>query len=330
MKFKIKFLILILLGFSIMSYSQVNEEDVASWGLKVLSSELNKKGKYGTADAIYGLSKLFDISSERRFQKDLARIMTSMNLPDGIYAIKGGNIATVPNGYLKQEGHWNSLDEYNNGELTMIVNGKLYDVPESWLMFYANNEWFKIDKNNISDEQGLIIKEGELHKLNDGWYCENGEWKNINQLKIMAQDNSELFKYEPHEPYGLFFYSTWNDTNNNRIKEKSELEGYNKPVYNIAKENMSIDLNIPDLSDNIVFISLKNDQIIGTSVCNIKEKKGFYFIGPKGNPSVSMDFMDRIAFDVRKNGAGTYKIIATTTDKNFDQFERTVKVIYQQ
>ena len=71
--------------------------------------------------------------------------------------------------------------------------------------------------------------------------------------------------------------------------------------------------------------------MIGTSIRNLKDRGSNYrnWTGPVGDPTKLMDFMDRIAFDVKKNGAGYYKIIASNSDLEFEYFEIKVKVVYE-
>lgn len=326
--FKFALLLFFIVTFNNLIFGQITDDDVASWGLKILSSELNNQGKYDGANAVLGLAKLFERSSERKYQTNLAQVMASMNLSNGVYAINSGNIALVPDGYIKENGEWYSLNDIKDGELAIIGNGKLLSVPKELIIFYKDNNWRILNVSNIKPKQGFMYKNGGLEKLNDGWYYQNSEWKHISNL--IQKQNENRYKYYSDEPYGLYSYSDWSDVDNDGVKDKSELSGFNKETYNIAKEHLVMALNVPVISDKVVFTSWRNGKIIGSTLLDMKKRGSSYArqVGLGGNPSM-MDYMDRILLDVRKNGPGNYKIIAINSDTEFEYFEKTVRVVYE-
>ena len=318
-------LIIVVLLWHWTVYSQ---EDKTVQQLRDVATQLNKEGDEGMGGFFMALSDFFDLTSEKTYNADLAKVMTSLNLPNGVYAIDGGSITAVPEGYLKQGGKWFPLSALKNGALMMILDGKLYDVPTTWLMYYNGEQWYKLETEKQKMSKPFVLNNGQLEIVNDGWYTENGAWKQAGNVNQQSENRYMHFKDEPE---GLFAFSGWTDTNQDGIKEKTELTGLNQPEYNIAKENLCIDLNIPNIGDNVVFTSWRDGQLIGTSVRNLKAIGRDYFnaIGPGNDPSATMDFLDRIALDVKKNGAGTYQIIVSNPDKDFNAFEMTVKVKYE-
>lgn len=406
-KIKLIFLIIsFILTYENVIYSQVTDDDLASWGLNILGKQLNKSKNYDLGDAALGLSKLFEKSSERQYKKDLASIMNSANIPNGFYVINNGDLYNIPDGYFKQNGSWYSFNDFNNGTAFLLNQGTLYEFPDGW--YKEGDKWFNINDNssnssrsnfNISvglwvdsnnddkispneiiekdiydvqsiDKMGYCIDInnnkgrnkrvemftpdgsmffGEKNKkiLYDSGYTwrklyidhfnENGRYLIqlyvddvlVREKSIMVENIPSKYKYNPKLPYGIYFTSDrkWK---NGEI-DVNTIVGLNKSVYNIAKEELIVGANIPNInSEKIIFTSWKGNQLIGASVKDIKYWSSSYgmSIGPDSDPSTSMDFIDRIKLDVLKNGSNNYLIKVFTSNKEFSVFEKSVKIIY--
>lgn len=250
---------------------------------------------------------------------------------DTIYS--GSNIYPISKNYIlfNYNGKWEYFDRarIDTNELFIWSGGQLKSMSTNTLHYYYKNQWWHYDLNKVDSNQGFILQHGDLRILNDGWYHQAGVWKSI--ADYSSDTTGSQYRYNVSVPYGLFFYSAWNDTNKDNFKEDSELRGLNKPVYNIAKETFHVAVNIPNITGTIVFTSWKGDSLIGCSAYNVKNySPGWYnYMGTGDSPTKKMDFVDRIELDVRKNGPGVYKIQVYVTDKSFMKLERKVRIIYQ-
>lgn len=328
---------LLLAGFLLINFlinnnlhSQVNENDIASWGLGILGKQLNKNKYYDFGDAAIGLSKVFKESSERQYEKELASVINSVNIPNGYYYISNGKFYNIPDGYLKQSGQWYSINQYTNDRSAIVINGRLYDLNANNIIYYSNNTWMTLDKSYMNENQGLLLDHGDLKILNEGWFQKDGKWNHINTV-VNSSSKKNKYKFETRVPFGLYIYSGWYDRNQDGLPNMNELVGLNKEIFNIAKEKLYVGINIPNIEDKIVFTSWKGKKLIGSTVEEVKDWSPgrSMFIGPGGNPGQNMDFVDRIEFDVRKNRGGQYRICVFTTNKELTVFERTATIFYK-
>jgi len=321
--------------------AQISKEDAASWGLKVASDVLARSGKSGLSSAAYGLSQLFEVSSNRSFQKDLARINS---MPNGVYIVNNGNVGTIPDGYYQKAGKWYDVNTISEGSLCIKVDGTIVEVPANQILFpHPDGQWYCISnddlKNNLKlfDQNGYMCETEECAKrtlqilfkpiFSNGWYhFENGE--NTEYLSTLPDVTNLNYKYNPQVPYGITFYNTWTDTNNDILMQTEELTGINKSIYNLAQERLSVLFNVPIISKNIVWSVYKSERLLGTTIMTQD-----YFVfarfcggGEISNPAKQLDCLDRMELDARETGGGVYRLVIACTDHQFAFWEKSINV----
>lgn len=95
-------------------------------------------------------------------------------------------------------------------------------------------------------------------------------------------------------PMGLFFWSSWEDKNNNGNYDHNEFIGLNKKSYSLSKDHLWIGVNFPQEFGEIILQSLsRKGELLGATTLphqTVQTKTTF----PDSDPYKDMDFIDMI------------------------------------
>lgn len=108
-------------------------------------------------------------------------------------------------------------------------------------------------------------------------------------------------------PYGIFFYNSWSDLNNNGQYDLNEFTGLNKSSYDIyCTEDLRVGFNFPEQYGKVIIQSMKlNRNLIGVT-SHYYQQIGRNWTGPISNIT-QFDYLDMIQL----NGKGEYIIKVT-------------------
>ncbi len=202
------------------------------------------------------------------------------------------------------------FDVQDPGEIMFLFNKGDYEGEIKW---YIQEGWeSKLPKYPSQTQKG---KKGEIQTIimNKEVLKRNNKYK----ITTVTDDGKEYAMkieidgikfWNENTPQGIFVYNKWEDKDKDRIKEKDELKGLGKRVFDLSKENMFVLFHYPNQKGNVRFrlYDEKGKLIRETTDYNSGEFVKGRFTGPKSPLNPKGDFMDYL----KDSGPGKYRITA--------------------